>query len=203
MRVMMMKMMMMMMMKALQLDQTRVKAQKAEDTIQVLLGQLNLILKMMSKVRRNHRILMHLRPNNIQLLLNWLANSLDTRDVDYFTSSMPNMNDLDTSEHSSMTFLKQDEEACLRLKDTDNAHIPKVTAATWFKPIPEDERPATPEPEWTIPRVFPGPENNWANLASSIEFVDMPFRCLRIPLRLLRWQERFASLKTTMLDNSL
>ncbi|GJR86005.1 hypothetical protein Tco_0210016 [Tanacetum coccineum] len=130
MRVMMMKMMMMMMMKALQLDQTRVKAQKAEDTIQVLLGQLNLILKMMSKVRRNHRILMHLRPNNIQLLLNWLANSLDTRDVDYFTSSMPNMNDLDTSEHSSMTFLKQDEEACLRLKDTDNAHIPKDQRTT-------------------------------------------------------------------------
>ncbi|GJV67668.1 hypothetical protein Tco_1483177 [Tanacetum coccineum] len=73
---------------------------------------------------------MHLRPNNIQLLLNWLANSLDTRDVDYFTSSMPNMNDLDTSEHSSMTFLKQDEEACLRLKDTDNAHIPKDQRTT-------------------------------------------------------------------------
>ncbi|GJS96597.1 hypothetical protein Tco_0803565 [Tanacetum coccineum] len=50
------------------------------------------------------------------------------------------------------------------LEDTDNAHIPKVTAATWFKPIPEDERPATPEPEWTIPpNDFPEPENNWAN----------------------------------------
>ncbi|GJS84694.1 hypothetical protein Tco_0751235 [Tanacetum coccineum] len=36
-------------------------------------------------------------------------------------------------------------------EDTDNAHIPKVPAATWFKPIPEEERPATPEPEWTIP----------------------------------------------------
>ncbi|GJS57953.1 hypothetical protein Tco_0652737 [Tanacetum coccineum] len=37
-------------------------------------------------------------------------------------------------------------------------------AATWFKPIPEDERPATPEPEWTIPpNDFPEPENNWAN----------------------------------------
>ncbi|GJT21180.1 hypothetical protein Tco_0891117 [Tanacetum coccineum] len=50
------------------------------------------------------------------------------------------------------------------LEDTDNAHIPKVTAATWFKPIPEDERPTTPEPEWTIPpNDFPEPENNWAN----------------------------------------
>ncbi|GJW09705.1 hypothetical protein Tco_1575532 [Tanacetum coccineum] len=34
----------------------------------------------------------------------------------------------------------------------------------WFKPIPESERPATPEPEWTIPpNDFPEPENNWAN----------------------------------------
>ncbi|GKC38729.1 hypothetical protein Tco_1051113, partial [Tanacetum coccineum] len=33
-----------------------------------------------------------------------------------------------------------------------------------FKPIPEGERPATPEPEWTIPsNDFPEPENNWAN----------------------------------------
>ncbi|GJV84176.1 hypothetical protein Tco_1524074 [Tanacetum coccineum] len=30
-------------------------------------------------------------------------------------------------------------------------NILKVKAATWFKPIQEDERPATPEPEWTIP----------------------------------------------------
>ncbi|GJS78072.1 hypothetical protein Tco_0727953 [Tanacetum coccineum] len=50
-------------------------------------------------------------------------------------------------------------------EDTDNAHIPKVPAATWFKPIPEEERPATPEPEWTIPsNDYPEPENNWANL---------------------------------------
>ncbi|GJW92740.1 hypothetical protein Tco_0172412, partial [Tanacetum coccineum] len=76
-----------------------------------------------------------------------------------------------------------DKEALLRIKtrginnleDTDNAHIPKVTATTWFKPIPEDERPATPELEWTIPpNDFPEPENNWANayattLASSAE----------------------------------
>ncbi|GJV83541.1 hypothetical protein Tco_1523439 [Tanacetum coccineum] len=46
----------------------------------------------------------------------------------------------------------------------DNAHIPKVSTTTWFKPIPESERPATPEPEWTIPpNDFPEPENNWAN----------------------------------------
>ncbi|GJT39757.1 hypothetical protein Tco_0939622 [Tanacetum coccineum] len=50
-------------------------------------------------------------------------------------------------------------------EDTDNAHIPKVPAATWFKLIPEEERPATPEPEWTIPsNDYPEPENNWANV---------------------------------------
>ncbi|GJZ91017.1 hypothetical protein Tco_0662944 [Tanacetum coccineum] len=50
------------------------------------------------------------------------------------------------------------------MEDTDNAHISKVSTTTWFKPIPESERPATPEPEWTIPpNDFPEPEHNWAN----------------------------------------
>ncbi|GJV53623.1 hypothetical protein Tco_1449364 [Tanacetum coccineum] len=69
-----------------------------------------------------------------------------------------------SSEHSSDDVSKQDEGHVSDLEDTDNAHIPKVKAATWFKPIQEDERPATPEPEWTIPpNDFPEPENNWAN----------------------------------------
>ncbi|GJW85174.1 retrovirus-related pol polyprotein from transposon TNT 1-94 [Tanacetum coccineum] len=57
-----------------------------------------------------------------------------------------------------------DEGHVSNLEDTDNAHIPKVSTTTWFKPIPEGERPATPEPEWTIPpNDFPELENNWAN----------------------------------------
>ncbi|GKE58143.1 hypothetical protein Tco_1497328 [Tanacetum coccineum] len=65
------------------------------------------------------------------------------------------------SEHSSDDVSKQNEGHISDLKDTDNAYIPKVKAATWFKPIQEDERPATPEPEWTIPpNDFPEPENN-------------------------------------------
>ncbi|GJW92612.1 hypothetical protein Tco_0170165 [Tanacetum coccineum] len=37
----------------------------------------------------------------------------------------------------------------------------QVSTTTWFKPIPKGERPATPEPEWTIPpNDFPEPENN-------------------------------------------
>ncbi|GKD68828.1 hypothetical protein Tco_1322918 [Tanacetum coccineum] len=50
--------------------------------------------------------------------------------------------------------------------DNDNAHVPKVQSTTsWFSPIPEEDRPATPEPEWTIPsNDYPEPENNWANV---------------------------------------
>ncbi|GKC53735.1 hypothetical protein Tco_1076480 [Tanacetum coccineum] len=49
--------------------------------------------------------------------------------------------------------------------DTDNAHMPKVPdTTTWFRPIPEEERPASPEPEWVIPPIdLPEAVNNWAN----------------------------------------
>ncbi|GJR69527.1 hypothetical protein Tco_0015592 [Tanacetum coccineum] len=70
------------------------------------------------------------------------------------------------SEQSSDNIPMQDEgnESDMEdMEDTDNAHIPKVLTTTWFKPIPESERPNTPEPEWTIPpNDFPEPENNWA-----------------------------------------
>ncbi|GKG03336.1 hypothetical protein Tco_0310972, partial [Tanacetum coccineum] len=52
------------------------------------------------------------------------------------------------------------------LEDTDNAHMPKVPdTTTWFRPIPEEERPASPEPEWVIPPIdLPEADNNWANV---------------------------------------
>ncbi|GKD14423.1 hypothetical protein Tco_1198830 [Tanacetum coccineum] len=52
------------------------------------------------------------------------------------------------SEQSSDDISKQDEGNDSDMEDTDNAHIPKVSTTTWFKPIPESERPATPEPEF-------------------------------------------------------
>ncbi|GKC30988.1 hypothetical protein Tco_1038282, partial [Tanacetum coccineum] len=68
------------------------------------------------------------------------------------------------SEQSLDDISMQDEGNDSDMEDTDNAHIPKVSTTTWFKPIPESERPATPEPEWTIPpNDFPEPEHNWAN----------------------------------------
>ncbi|GJW83554.1 zf-CCHC domain-containing protein, partial [Tanacetum coccineum] len=43
-------------------------------------------------------------------------------------------------------------------KDTDNAHMPKIpNTTTWFRPILEEERPASPKPEWVIPPIdLPG-----------------------------------------------
>ncbi|GKG16303.1 hypothetical protein Tco_0358626, partial [Tanacetum coccineum] len=50
-------------------------------------------------------------------------------------------------QHSFDDVSKQDEGHVSDLEDTDNAHIPKVKGVTCFKPIQEDERPATPELE--------------------------------------------------------
>ncbi|GKD26221.1 hypothetical protein Tco_1232435, partial [Tanacetum coccineum] len=71
------------------------------------------------------------------------------------------------SEHSEQSLDEipmQDEGHVSDMEDTDNTYIPKVSTTMWFKPIPESERPATPEPEWTIPlNDFPEPEHNWEN----------------------------------------
>ncbi|GJT14900.1 putative reverse transcriptase domain-containing protein [Tanacetum coccineum] len=57
-------------------------------------------------------------------------------------------------------------------EDISSRHIPKVPwNQAWFKPLSEEERPATPEPTWSIPSSsLPVPINNWASaLASSYE----------------------------------
>ncbi|GKA55001.1 hypothetical protein Tco_0753950, partial [Tanacetum coccineum] len=50
-------------------------------------------------------------------------------------------------------------------EDNDNAHMPKIPdTTTWFRPIHEEERPASPEPEWVIPPIdLPEADNDWAN----------------------------------------
>nr|GFD25670.1 hypothetical protein [Tanacetum cinerariifolium] len=53
-------------------------------------------------------------------------------------------------------------------EDIGNAHIPKVNLRQdWWKPLKED-RPATPEPAWSIPSsdVYV-PKNNWASTLTS------------------------------------
>nr|GEX55327.1 hypothetical protein [Tanacetum cinerariifolium] len=54
-------------------------------------------------------------------------------------------------------------------KDTDIAYLPKIKTKTyWMKPVPEEDRPTTPKPDWVIPsNELPEPENNWANILAS------------------------------------
>nr|GEU85217.1 hypothetical protein [Tanacetum cinerariifolium] len=53
-------------------------------------------------------------------------------------------------------------------EDIENDHIPKVNLQQdWWKPL-EEERPATPEPAWSIPSSdVPVPANNWASTLAS------------------------------------
>ncbi|GKB41941.1 hypothetical protein Tco_0886883 [Tanacetum coccineum] len=71
----------------------------------------------------------------------------DTRDAGANSSMHKFDPDSGHSEQSSDDISMQDEGNDTDMGDTDNAHIPKVSTTTWFKPIPESERPATPEPE--------------------------------------------------------
>ncbi|GJY05551.1 hypothetical protein Tco_0371491 [Tanacetum coccineum] len=47
-------------------------------------------------------------------------------------------------------------------EDTDTAHLPKIKdRLDWLKPVPEEDRPATQEPDWVIPpNDLPEAENN-------------------------------------------
>ncbi|GKA57130.1 hypothetical protein Tco_0756318 [Tanacetum coccineum] len=50
-------------------------------------------------------------------------------------------------------------------EDSENDHLPKADLRKdWWKPLPEEERPATPEPAWFIPSSnVSAIENNWAS----------------------------------------
>ncbi|GKC45443.1 hypothetical protein Tco_1063165, partial [Tanacetum coccineum] len=50
-------------------------------------------------------------------------------------------------------------------EDTGNDQMPEAdTRKDWWKPLPEEERPVTPEPAWTIlPSNVSDVENNWAS----------------------------------------
>ncbi|GKA76567.1 hypothetical protein Tco_0783028, partial [Tanacetum coccineum] len=59
----------------------------------------------------------------------------------------------------------QDSDNISDSEDTESAHLPKTKQRPeWLKPIPDDERLATPEPAWVIPMSYiPDAVNNWAN----------------------------------------
>ncbi|GJR16777.1 hypothetical protein Tco_0965304 [Tanacetum coccineum] len=54
-------------------------------------------------------------------------------------------------------------------EDIRNDHIPKVNfKQDWWKPLPEEDRLATPEPAWSIPSPdLHVPMNNWASALAS------------------------------------
>ncbi|GJX39393.1 hypothetical protein Tco_0252696 [Tanacetum coccineum] len=68
-------------------------------------------------------------------------------------------------EQPTEDILISDEGYVSDLEDIDNSHMPKIPdTTTWFRPILEEERPASPEPEWVIPPIdLPKADNNWAN----------------------------------------
>ncbi|GKA79085.1 hypothetical protein Tco_0785681 [Tanacetum coccineum] len=78
----------------------------------------------------------------------------DTRDVGADYSMHISDPESEHSEQSSDDISKQDKGNDSDMEDTNNAYIPKVSTTTWFKPIPESERPATPEPEMTFPQMI-------------------------------------------------
>ncbi|GJY50015.1 hypothetical protein Tco_0439971 [Tanacetum coccineum] len=60
-------------------------------------------------------------------------------------------------------------------EDTNSAHLLKIKPRPeWLKPIPEEDRPSSLKPDWSIPtNDLPEPENNWANaLAKSYEDLE-------------------------------
>ncbi|GJY31778.1 hypothetical protein Tco_0415273 [Tanacetum coccineum] len=71
-------------------------------------------------------------------------------------------------EQSTKDILISNQEHVSDPEDNDNAHMPKIPdTTTWFRPIPEEERLASPEPEWVIPPIdLPEADNNWANAFS-------------------------------------
>ncbi|GJV32827.1 copia protein [Tanacetum coccineum] len=54
-------------------------------------------------------------------------------------------------------------------EDFENDHQPKANLRKdWWKPLPEEERPATPEPAWTIPSSNKSDVvNNWASVLAT------------------------------------
>ncbi|GJX88222.1 hypothetical protein Tco_0340236 [Tanacetum coccineum] len=71
----------------------------------------------------------------------------------------------DESDFATQDMVSDDE-------DIGSRHIPRVNLnQDWFKPLSENERPATPEPAWSIPSSsLPVPIHNWASAIASSYF---------------------------------
>ncbi|GKB63730.1 hypothetical protein Tco_0919916 [Tanacetum coccineum] len=97
----------------------------------------------------------------------------DTRDAGADYSMHRSDPESGHSEQSSDDIPMKDEGNDSDMEDTDNAHIPKVSTTTWFKPIPESERPATPDKIGPFPRIdFWNQETTGQYIATRIKFPE-------------------------------
>ncbi|GJV22223.1 retrovirus-related pol polyprotein from transposon TNT 1-94 [Tanacetum coccineum] len=100
----------------------------------------------------------------------WIGPTYDTRfeSTDFMTAQELSPKDSlmqDDSIPDEQVHLSDDE-------DSGNDHLPKADSRKdWWKPLPEEKRPATPEPAWTIPSSnVLDIKNNWAStLVSTYE----------------------------------
>ncbi|GJR87630.1 putative ribonuclease H-like domain-containing protein [Tanacetum coccineum] len=100
----------------------------------------------------------------------WIGPTYDTRfeSTDFMTAQELSPKDSlmqDDSIPDEQVHLSDDE-------DSGNDHLPKADSRQdWWKPLPEEKRPATPEPAWTIPSSNVSDiKNNWAStLVSTYE----------------------------------
>ncbi|GJW10747.1 hypothetical protein Tco_1576574 [Tanacetum coccineum] len=83
----------------------------------------------------------------------------DTREAGVDSSMHRSDPESEHSEQSSDDISMQDEGNVSDMEDTDNAHIPKVSTTTWFKPIRKRETCYTLEPNGPFPQMISGTKN--------------------------------------------
>ncbi|GJY48376.1 hypothetical protein Tco_0438332 [Tanacetum coccineum] len=123
--------------------------------------------KMMTKLKDNQGESVHMLPNNIQAphLNRWQITDNKRSGADF--SMHRSDPESEHSEQSSEDIPMKDEGNDLDMEDTDNAHIPKVSTTTWFKPIPREARgPANDRNQnGSFPNGFSLNQNiNWVSM---------------------------------------
>ncbi|GJX58774.1 monodehydroascorbate reductase [Tanacetum coccineum] len=101
--------------------------------------------------------------------------SVQTGTSDFRSKIPPSHHRLSTIQLSMKSRFGEAQDMGLTIEDSDSWPFPKVSLnQEWFKPLSEEERPATPEPAWSIPSSsLPVPNNNWASAIAS-SFVSPP-----------------------------
>ncbi|GJT49970.1 hypothetical protein Tco_0976127 [Tanacetum coccineum] len=116
-----------------------------------------------------------------------LPRSLTTNPDDQFEPSASSIPE-DVFMHEDSDFEAQD--MVSDDEDIDSRHVPRVNLnQDWFKPLFADERPATPEPAWSIPSSsLPIPIHNWAS-ALAFSYMEECHKILtnQVDNRLLRY----------------